>query len=620
MQLLFICVIVFAFASVVANAAIISTVPVTVTGRHDAMHYFQNLTHGPTGQLTGLTKAVFAFTMEPLSYNQIAQTASVRSTVDAEIAISDNYPVRFRVSISRGYCRYTQPDLMLADAPVATPANAMITETTTDNLLCNQIYYATVALIKNDTTSVALTEVLNILHVSEENIPCVPFQLRCPTFADYIYPPDAIPAELNVTRRSFLDPVPPLSLPYTNFASVGTWTQDTLEGNIITFAERKIEQTIVNKTILSRGITLKWTIAPIPPVVPTTVVGTTSYNACYRGTERLIPLNIVQGGLGTAILDGENTCDQEVYLDFRFFNGTFISQSRQNALIVVENFGQLHQTISGFDGQVCIRFQLDCTPFTPTNAVSNIQNHEVLVGDISFVATNVYWSARADAGLTPLHNSATNPSRFFNPYENNNLVRYNISTSIRRVPIANQTLDSGAAYAIEVGFDYNTTQSFSPSNVVIAVRAFRNFCGVDESSPSFIGAFESDLLARGVGYEDEKIEGLFEMNKTMCGQNMHLQIRLEARGTISDDWLIALTYGRYTVHGNKVDRSLCIQYYVDCSAPIILPGVAPVAPGYTGYTYMNIIGIAIIGWSILLILTIIIDVFYGIVFGPFGSG
>lgn len=619
MHVLTACFSVVAFALIVANAAIISTVPVTVSGRHDATHYFQNLTYAPTGEMTGLDKVVFALTMEPLSYNQVDQTTSVRTTIDAEIAISDSYPAHLRVSITRGYCRYTQPRLTLVDVPIVTPGNTSITETSTDNLLCNQIYYATVALVKNATTSVSLTEVLNILHVSEENIPCVPFQLRCPTFADYIYPPDAIPAELNVTRQSFLDPTPPLSLPYTNFASVGTWAEDILEGNIITFAERKITQEIVNKTLLSRGITLKWTIAPVPPSTPTTVVGTTSYNACYRGTESLIPLSIAQGGLGTAIVDGENTCDQEVYLDFRFFNGTFISQSRQNSLIVVENFGQLHQTIAGFDGQVCVRFQLDCTPFTPTNAISVIQNHEVLVGDISFTATNLYWSERAFAGRTPLYNSAANPSRFFNPFENNNLMQYNISTSIKRVPIANQTLGSGAAFAINVGFDYNTTQPFSPANASVVVRAFRNFCGVDESSPSFIGTFESGLLARGVAYSNEEIEGVFEMDETMCGQNMHLQIRIEPRGTVPDDWLIALTYGKYTVHGNKVDRSLCIQYYVDCDSPIVQPGVAPVAPGYTGYTYMNVIGIAIIGWSSLLILIIIIDIFYGIVFGPFGS-
>lgn len=619
MHVLYLCFLSLLLVGARVQAAIISSVPVTASGRHDATNYFQNLTYAPTGEMPGLERLVFSFTMEPLSYDQMSQTTSVRTTLDAEIVISDSYPARLRASISQGYCRYAGPEVLLTDVPVVTPANLVTTETSTDDLLCNQIYYATVALVKDDTTSVALTEVLNILHVSEENIPCIPFQLRCPNFSDYIYPPDAIPAELNVTRRSYLDPQPPVFTPYTNFATLGTWVEDVLEGNSFVSVQRQLTQSIFNKTILSSTLNFQYTVAPIPPPGSIGRYFSSSYNGCYPDNVENAIITSVQGGNGLGTYDLKSTCDQELYTDFRFYNGTFVSQSRQNALIMTENFGQLYQTISGFDGQVCVRSQLDCTSFTPKNAISNVQNHEVLVGDISFLATNSYGPSLVDPDLAQTYNSAFNPAPFFNPFKNQALVAYNISASIRRVAVTNETLTNGVAYAIEVGFDYNTTEPESPDNAVVAVRAFRNFCGVDETSPSFIGEFESGLLARGVGYKDQMIDGVFESDAGLCGQNLHLQIRLEARGTVNDIWLIALTYGKYTVHGNKNDRSLCIQYYVDCNAPIIPPGEIPVAPGYTGYSYTTIIWIAAIGWGSLLVLAVIIDLSVGLVFGPLGG-
>lgn len=593
-----------------------------MTGRHDASNYFQNLTYGPGGELAGLDKVVFAFTMEPLGYNQTTQTQSVRSTLDAEVTITGAYAgpgLRLRASVSRGYCRYKEPEVLLADVPIVIPAAVVTTETSTNDLLCNQLYFATVAVIEDGTTAVALTEVLNVLHVSEESIACVPFQLRCPNFSDYIYPPDAIPSELNVTRQSFLDPQPPVNAPYTNFAKLGTWSEDVLEGNIFTFAERKIEQRAVNKTILSGALNTRWTIAPIPAVGDTSRATSFSYNGCYPDFVTMGQITFTQGGSGIGVFDLKSTCDQEMYMDFRFFNGTFMSQSRQNAVIMTENFGQLYQTISGFDGQVCVRFQLDCTPFTPANAIANIQNHEVLVGDISFLATNSAGKSLVDPDRTQTYNSAQNPAAFFNPFKNQELVAYNISTSIRRVPVSNETLVNGVAYAIELEVDYNTTQAESPDNATVVVRAFRNFCGVNETSPSFVGKFESGLLARDVGYKGEPVSGIFEMDNTMCGQNLHLQVRIESRGTMTDDWLISVTYGKYTVHGNKDDRSLCIQYYVDCEQPIVPPGEIPSSPGYTGLTYMNLIGIAVIYWSILLVVAIFVEVFVGILCGPVGG-
>jgi hypothetical protein len=323
---------------------------------------------------------------------------------------------------------------------------------------------------------------------------------------------------------------------------------------------------------------------------------------------------VIQGGGGVDTLYSEhaNTCDQEFYLDLRLFNGTVFAQSRLNALAMVENFGELYQTITGFDNAICVRYQLDCTPFAPAYAINNVDNHQVLSGDLTFLSSNY-----PNITVPKIFNSAVNPELYLNPYPNSFFINYNVSTSITRVYPQNNSL-AETAYQIDLVYDFNATQATSPPNTTLSVNVFRNFCGLSEDSPLFIGRFTSDPLSRDIHYKDQSMRALVELDQSVCGQNIHFQIVFQVGDAIDDLWLTAITYNHFTSHGDKVSRALCIQYYVDCTIPV-MDHTIPVAPGYEGLGYETLLIIAGIGYGVLLLLAIIIDGTVGCLFGPYGK-